>query len=314
MDFFKDKKVYVAGHNGMVGSALVRRLQNSGCQILTASREELDLLRQESVETWMQTHQPDYVFLAAAKVGGILANSTYVANFIYENLMIETNIIEASRKVGVKKLLFLGSSCIYPKMTQQPIRESQLLEGSLEPTNQWYAIAKIAGLKLCEAYRIQYGCDYISAMPTNLYGPNDHFDLNKSHVLPALLRKIHEAKEKEETVVEIWGSGTPRREFLHVDDLADALIFLMKNYSENEHINVGVGYDLEIKELAHLIAKVVGYQGSFIFDGSKPDGTPKKCLNVDKLETMGWTPKISLEEGIRMTYRWYLEFVNDLKI
>ncbi len=301
------QKVWVAGHAGMVGSALVRRLASENCEILTAKRSVLDLRNQQAVLDWMNATKPDAIFLAAAKVGGILANDTYPAQFLFDNLAIECNIIEAARMSGVRKLLFLGSSCIYPKHAPQPITEESLLTGSLEPTNEWYAIAKIAGLKLAQAYRREYGCDFISAMPTNLYGPGDNFDLQSSHVLPALIRKTHEAKTSGAPEVVLWGSGTPRREFLHVDDCADALVHLMANYSEGQHINVGTGQDLTIRELADLVADIVGYTGKLVTDPSKPDGTPRKLLDVTRLTATGWHAKISLRDGIAQTYRWYCE-------
>jgi len=299
------KRVYVAGHRGMVGSAIVRRLQGVGCEVLMAGREEVDLCDQRQVREWMAARKPQAVFLAAAKVGGILANASRPAEFIYENLAIETNIIEAAHRVGVEKLLFLGSTCIYPKFADQPIREEALLGGDLEPTNQWYAVAKIAGIKLCQAFRAQYGDDFISAMPTNLYGPNDNFDLQSSHVLPALIRKAHEAKLSGSDLV-LWGSGTPLREFMHVDDLADALVHIMANYSADIHINAGTGTDISIRDLATLICEIVGFTGKLTFDATKPDGTPRKCTDVTRLSNLGWAPKISLEEGIRQTYEWYV--------
>jgi GDP-L-fucose synthase len=301
------KRVWVAGHRGMVGSAIVRRLEGEGCEILTVTRGEVDLRRQEEVEDWMASARPHAVFLAAATVGGILANDTRPAEFLYDNLAIETNILHASWRAKVEKLLFLGSSCIYPRLAPQPMREEALLTGPLEPTNQWYAVAKIAGIKLAEAYRRQYGADFISAMPSNLYGPGDNFDLEASHVVPALIAKAHAAKERGADAVEIWGTGTPRREFLYVDDLADALVFLMRRYSGEEHVNVGTGTDVTIRELAELIAKVVGYQGRMRFDPAKPDGTPRKLLDVSKLTRMGWTATTPLEEGLRRSYRWFLD-------
>jgi len=300
------KKVWVAGHRGMVGSALVRRLQSEGCEVLTTGRDQVDLRRQAEVERWMGDARPDAVFVAAAKVGGILANDSLPADFLYENLMIEANIVQAAHGGGVEKLLFLGSSCIYPKLASQPMAEDALLTGPLEPTNQWYAIAKIAGVKLCQAYRRQHGADFISAMPTNLYGPGDNYDLNGSHVLPALIRKIEAAKTGGTDAVEIWGSGTPMREFLHVDDLADACVFLLQRYSGEEHVNVGSGQELSIRQLAELIAEVVGYRGGFRFDASKPDGAPRKLLDTRKLETLGWSARISLRDGIAHAYDWYL--------
>jgi GDP-L-fucose synthase len=297
-------RVWVAGHRGMVGSAVVRRLARERCDILTVDRTRVDLTRQADVERWMADNKPDVVVLAAAKVGGILANDSRPAEFIHDNLVIETNIIHASHTVAVKKLLFLGSSCVYPKLCPQPIREEYLLTGPLEPTNEWYAIAKIAGIKLCQAYRRQYGCDFISAMPTNLYGPGDNFDLASSHVLPALLMKAHRAKAAGASHMELWGTGSPRREFLHVDDLADALVFLLKHYSSAEPINVGVGEDLPIRELAELIMRIVGFKGPLQLDPSKPDGTPRKLLDVSRLTTLGWTASTPLEAGIRSTYEW----------
>ncbi len=305
----KHKRVWVAGHRGMVGSALVRRLTSEGCDIITVGRDDVDLTRQVEVENWLSETRPQAVFLPAAKVGGILANDTYPAEFLYQNLMIEANVIHACHKVGVEKLLFLGSSCIYPKMAPQPITEEALLTGPLEPTNEWYAIAKIAGIKLCQAYRRQYGCDFISAMPTNLYGPGDNFDLESSHVIPALMRKAHEAKIRGDKEFMIWGSGTPRREFLHVDDAADALVHLMKHYSAESHFNVGSGVDLTILDLAQTIAKVVGFTGAIITDTSKPDGTPRKLMAAEKLHALGWSPKIALRDGLSSTYEWFLEFM-----
>lgn len=301
------KRVFVAGHRGLVGSAIVRRLAQESCTVLTASRSELDLTRQEPVQRWLKAERPNALFFAAAKVGGILANSTYPAEFIYDNLVIETNLIHAAYLAGVEKLVFLGSSCIYPKLAPQPIKEEALLTGPLEPTNEWYAIAKIAGIKLCEAYRRQYGCDFVSAMPTNLYGPGDNFDLATSHVLPALIRKMHDAKMAEEDKVVLWGTGAPLREFLHVDDCADALVHIMKFYSEDEHINVGSGEEITIYELARLAAHAAGFEGRIVLDLSKPDGTPRKLMDSNKLKGLGWQPQIGLEEGIRATYRWFLD-------
>jgi len=301
------KKVFVAGHRGMVGSALVRRLASEACEILTVGRDRVDLRRQTEVEDWMEASRPHAVFVPAATVGGILANDTRPAEFIYDNLMIETNIVEAARRVGVEKLLFLGSSCIYPRLAPQPMREDALLTGPLEPTNQWYAIAKIAGIKLCQAYRRQYGCDFISAMPTNLYGIGDNFDLQSSHVLPALMAKMHEAKLKNAPSVTIWGTGTPRREFLYVEDCADALVFLMKTYSEEEHVNVGSGADLTIRELAGIVAKAVGFDGEILTDPTKPDGTPRKLMDNARLAALGWRPRVSLEQGVAEVYRWYCD-------
>ena len=299
------KRVYVAGHRGMVGSALVRRLAREDCQILTASRSEVDLRNQQAVDRWFDEHRPDVVFLAAARVGGIYANNAQPGDFLYDNLALQTNLIEAARRVQVAKLLFFGSSCIYPRLATQPMPESCLLTGSLEPTNQWYAIAKIAGLKLCEAYRRQYGCDFISVMPTNLYGPGDNFDPLTSHVLAALIVKIDDAVRCGHDRVVIWGTGTPRREFLHVDDLADAAVFLIKNWSSDEHINIGTGQDLSVAELARKIARIIGFEGNFVFDPSKPDGTPRKLLDVAKLNALGWRYRTDLESGIRQTYDWY---------
>jgi len=300
------KRIYVAGHRGMVGSALVRRLQSEGCSILTADRS-VDLREQAHVRRWFADNTPDAVIVAAAKVGGILANDSYPAQFLYDNLMIEANLIEAAHRHEAGKLLFLGSSCIYPKLAPQPIGEEALLTGPLEPTNEWYAVAKIAGIKLCQAYRRQYGRDFISAMPTNLYGPGDNFDLDTSHVLPALIRKAHEAKLAGESAITLWGTGTPRREFLHVDDLADGCVFLLKNYSGESHVNLGSGEDLTINELAAAVCKAVGFEGGIKHDTSKPDGTPRKLMDGAKLAAMGWKPTITLEDGIADAYRWFLE-------
>ncbi|ARQ56983.1 GDP-L-fucose synthase protein [Rhizobium sp. Kim5] len=308
MSDLSNKKIWVAGHRGMVGSALVRRLHSENCTVVTATRQELDLKRQDEVERFVQTNRPDAIILAAAKVGGILANGTFPADFLYDNLIIEANIFEAAHRSGVDRLLFLGSSCIYPKFAPQPISEDALLTGPLEPTNEWYAIAKIAGIKLAEAYRKQHGRDYISAMPTNLYGPGDNFDLQSSHVLPALIRKAHVAKVTRAPEITIWGTGTPRREFLHVDDCADALVFLLRNYSDAQHVNVGSGEDIEIVELARLVCRVVGYEGTIAHDLSKPDGTPRKLMSTDKLKSMGWKPRMSLEDGVRGVYEWFLQF------
>jgi GDP-L-fucose synthase len=302
----KGKRVWVAGHRGMVGAALVRRLAAERCELLLAGRETLDLTRQDAVERWMAEARPQAVLVAAAKVGGILANDTCPAEFLYENLMIEANVIRAAADVGVEKLLLLGSSCVYPKLAAQPIGEDALLSGPLEPTNEWYAIAKIAGIKLVQAYRRQYGCDFISAMPTNLYGPGDNYDLAASHVLPALIRKAHEAKVRGEKALVVWGTGTPRREFLHVDDCADALVSVLKLYSDVEPINIGSGEDLSIAELARLVAEVVGFSGATVFDASKPDGTPRKLLNGEKLRALGWRPRIGLREGIADACRAFL--------
>ena len=298
-------KIYVAGHAGLVGSAIMRKLESEGYRnIVTRTFEELDLTDQKATREFFEKERPEYVFLAAAKVGGIQANSVYPADFIYINLMIECNVIKASHEFGVKKLLFLGSSCIYPKLAPQPIKEEYLLSGYLEETNEPYALAKISGMKMCQYFNKQYGTNFISVMPTNLYGPNDNFDLNTSHVLPALIRKFHEAKVNNAPYVEIWGTGTPRREFLYVDDLADACLFLMKNYSGNDFFNVGTGEDVTIRELAELIGEVVGYKGELKFDTSKPDGTPRKLLDVTRIHEAGWRHKIELKEGLEKTYVW----------
>jgi GDP-L-fucose synthase len=301
------KRVWIAGHRGMVGSAIHRALENRDVQILTVPRSRVDLRDQSQVDAWMADVKPQAVFLAAAKVGGILANSNYPADFLYDNLAIAANVIHGAHRSGVEKLMFLGSTCIYPKFAEQPIREEALLTGALEPTNEWYAIAKIAGLKLAESYRVQHGNDFISAMPTNLYGPNDNFDLTSSHVVPALMRKVHEAKMEGCNEVVIWGTGTPRREFLHVDDLADAVVHLMENYSDRIHINVGTGTDVTIRELAETLADIVGWKGRFVFDASKPDGTPRKCTDTSRLTVLGWRPRFGLEAGLRNAYRWYLD-------
>lgn len=303
----KDSKIYVAGHRGLVGSAIVRNLEERGyTNIIYRTHKELDLTRQVEVEKFFGEEKPEYIFLAAAKVGGIHANNTRPAEFIYDNLMIESNIIHSSYKYGVKKLLFLGSSCIYPKFANQPIKEEYLLTGELEPTNEAYAIAKITGIELCKFYRRQYGCDFISAMPTNLYGINDNFDLETSHVLPALIRKFHEAKINNQEEVVMWGTGKPLREFMYVDDLADALVHLMLNYSDEIHVNMGTGKDLSIGELAQIVKEVVGYEGKIVNDLSKPDGTPRKLLDVSRLEATGWKYKTELREGIERVYKWYL--------
>ncbi len=297
------EKIYIAGHRGMVGSAIKRRLEKAGFHnIVTSTSDELDLRDQSAATAFFQRERPDYVFLAAAKVGGIVANNTYRAEFLYDNLMIQSNVIHQAYAQGVKKLLFLGSSCIYPKLAPQPLKEEYLLTGLLEPTNEPYAIAKIAGIKLCDAYRSQYGANFISVMPTNLYGPNDNYDLQKSHVLPALLRKFHEAKLNGEPAVTIWGTGTPLREFLHADDMADACFFLMQTYNEPGFVNIGVGEDISIADLARMIKKIVGYEGELQFDSTKPDGTPRKLMDVSKLHTLGWKATIPLEEGIRKVY------------
>ncbi|KAB2849146.1 MAG: GDP-L-fucose synthase [Hyphomicrobiaceae bacterium] len=301
------KSVWVAGHRGMVGSALSRKLAALGCNLLIADRADVDLTRQESVERWMDQNRPLAVFIAAAKVGGILANDRYPADFLYDNLLIEANIIHAAARFGVEKLLLLGSSCIYPRLASQPIKEEELLTGPLEPTNEWYAIAKIAGIKLCQAYRRQHGCDFISAMPTNLYGPGDNFDLETSHVIPALMRKAHAAKLSGAGEMVIWGTGRPLREFLHVDDCADALLHLMRHYSGDLHINVGSGTDLPIMELARLIADVVGFEGAIVTDTSKPDGTPRKLMSGARLAALGWKPRILLKDGLVSTYSWFLQ-------
>jgi GDP-L-fucose synthase len=301
-------KIYIAGHNGMVGSALVRYFRQKGfTNLVLKSSTELDVRSQKTVHDFFDAEKPEYVFIAAAKVGGIMANKTYPADFIYDNLMIQTNLIHCSYLHQVKKLLFLGSSCIYPKMAQQPLLENYLLTGELEPTNEPYAVAKIAGIKMCEAYRTQHGCDFISAMPTNLYGTNDHYDATNSHVLPALLRKFHEAKLNNKNEVVLWGTGKPYREFLHVDDVAEALVFLMNNYSEQQHINIGTGKDITIFDLAHVIKNIVGFKGNIIFDESKPDGTPRKQMDVSKIHQLGWHHKIELIDGIKRTYNEILE-------
>jgi len=308
------KRVWVAGHKGMVGSALVRRLAKEGvAEILTADRHELDLLRQSDVETWMDDKKPDAIFLAAAKVGGIVANATYPAQFLYENTAIAMNIIHAAHVAKVEKLLFLGSSCIYPKMAPQPISENSLLTGPLEPTNQWYAIAKISGLMMCRAYREQYGDDFISAMPTNLYGPGDNYHLENSHVIPALIRKAHDAKVAGADTMEIWGTGNALREFMHVDDLANGLVYMMKNVSQSEHLNIGAGSDVSIKALAELIMKVVGFEGGLVHDISKPDGTPRKIMDDSQLKSQGWEPTISLEAGLADAYGWFRTHLDELR-
>jgi GDP-L-fucose synthase len=308
MDFsLSGKTIFVAGHRGMVGSAIVRRLEGHDCEILTADRSQLNLLDQAETRDWLARHKPDAVILAAAKVGGILANSTYPVDFLYDNLMIAANVIEATHRADINRLLFLGSSCIYPKFAEQPILEESLLTGALEPTNEWYAVAKIAGIKLCQAYRHQFGRDYISAMPTNLYGPFDNFDLDSSHVLPALIRKVHEAKLANSPSITIWGTGTPRREFLHVDDCADACLVLLQSYSGASQLNVGSGEDISIENLAQLVCDTVGFTGKIERDLTKPDGTPRKLMSSKKLRDMGWRPRASLKDGIEATYRWYLE-------
>jgi GDP-L-fucose synthase len=303
----KHAKIYVAGHRGMVGSAIVRQLEAQGyTNLVFRTSKELDLRNQAAVETFFEAEKPDYVFLAAAKVGGIVANNTYRADFLYENLAIQNNIIHQSYLQGVQKLLFLGSSCIYPKLAPQPLKEEYLLSGYLEPTNEPYAIAKIAGIKLCEAYRSQYGCNFISAMPTNLYGPNDNYDLQNSHVLPAMIRKFHEAKATGKTEVVLWGTGSPMREFLYADDLAEACMYLMENYNEAELVNVGTGIDVTIKELAETVQEIVGFEGDLVWDTSKPDGTPRKLMDVSKLHAAGWKHTIELKEGIKLAYEDFL--------
>ena len=304
----KSDRIYVAGHRGLVGSAIVRRLRSEGYgNLLLKTHAELDLGSQSAVQGLFERERPAYVFMAAAKVGGILANDSYPADFIRDNLQIELNVIDAAYRCGASKLLFLGSSCIYPKYAPQPMQESALLTGSLEPTNEWYSVAKIAGIKLCQAYRRQYGFNAISLMPTNLYGPGDNFDLKTSHVLPALLRKFHEGKQQRAPAVEVWGSGRPRREFLHVDDLADAALFLMRRYDDGEIINVGVGEDISIADLAELVKDVVGFAGNIVFDPTKPDGTPRKLLDVSRLKGLSWSAHIGLEDGVRQTYAWFRE-------
>ena len=307
----RDARIFIAGHRGLVGSAILRYLRAEGyTNLLFRTRQELDLASRAEVDSFFAEHRPEYVFVAAAKVGGILANSTHPVDFLRENLMIELNVIDAAWRAGVKKFTSLGSSCIYPKYAAQPIKEESLLTGPLEPTNEWYAIAKIAGIKLCQAYHAQYGFNAISLMPTNLYGPGDNFDLQSSHVLPALMRKIHEAHLRGEAEVTIWGTGTPRREFLHVDDLASAVVFLTRHYDEPEIINVGTGEDLTISEVAEMIRETVGYEGRFVFDASKPDGTPRKLLDVSRLHSLGWKHRIPLQEGLRQTYEWFAENVH----
>ncbi len=321
MENIKDQKIYIAGHSGMVGSAVLRRLTEVGChKIITRRSEELDLRNQAAVEEFMRRNKPDLVVIAAAKVGGILANNTYRAEFIYDNLMIEANLIHASYKSGVQKLIFLGSSCIYPKMAPQPIKEEYLLSGPLEPTNEPYAVAKIAGIKLCENYYRQYGCNFYSVMPTNLYGPNDNFNLETAHVLPALIRKFDEAKIKKEGEVQLWGTGKPKREFLFVNDLAEAIVFLLEKIDAKQlydggisHLNIGTGKDVNIAELAKLIKKIVGFEGDIVYDTSKPDGTPRKLLDVSRIHKLGWHHKIELEKGISMTYDWYLKNKDRIK-
>lgn len=311
----KESRIYVAGHQGLVGSALVRYLKTEGyTNLILRSRRELDLTSKDAVEAFFAGERPEYVFLAAAKVGGILANSVYPADFIRDNLAIQLNVIDAAQRHEVKKLEFLGSSCIYPKLAAQPIKEEYLLTGPLEPTNEWYAVAKIAGIKLCQAYHAQYGFDAISLMPTNLYGPGDNFDLQNSHVLPALIRKFHEAHQEGKNEVVIWGSGKPRREFLHVDDLASAAVFLMEHYDEPEIVNVGTGQDVTISELAQLVAEVVGFKGTLVFDSSKPDGTPRKLLDVSRLHALKWRHHVDLPKGIASTYQWFLQNISSARL
>lgn len=306
-----DAKIYVAGHRGLVGSAIVRNLEAKGYKnIIYRTHKELDLTNQEAVRTFFEEERPEYVFLAAAKVGGIHANNTYPADFIYDNLMIQNNVIKAAHDFEVKKLLFLGSTCIYPKMAPQPIKEEYLLTGSLEETNEAYAVAKIAGLEMCKFFKRQYGDNFISCMPTNLYGPNDNFDLKNSHVLPALIRKFHEAKVNNSEAVEVWGTGTPLREFLYVDDMADACVFLMENYDGEQHVNIGTGEEVSIRELAETVKEVVGFDGELVFNTDMPDGTPRKLTTVDKLHGLGWKHKVSLDKGIRLAYNWFLENYN----
>jgi GDP-L-fucose synthase len=316
-DFLSDTsaRVYVAGHRGMVGSAIVRALEAAGFyNILTRSSAELDLRDQAAVNAFFAETQPEYVFLAAARVGGILANDTYPADFLYDNLAIEANVIHAAYRQRVKKLLFLGSTCIYPRMAPQPLHEDALLTGPLEPTNEWYAVAKIAGIKLCQAYRRQHGCDFISAMPTNLYGPGDNYDLEQSHVIPAMLRKMHDAKQRGADTVTLWGTGTPLREFLHVDDLAHALLFLMQHYSGEAHVNVGVGKDLTIRELAEMVREVVGFEGDLVFDTSKPDGTPRKLVDTSRINALGWGAKKPLREGLEEAYAWFVDHHGEARV
>ncbi|WOJ88690.1 GDP-L-fucose synthase [Methylocapsa polymorpha] len=302
-----NRRIWVAGHRGMVGSAILRRLAREDADVLTVGRDELDLRNQGAVHSWVAKAKPDVIILAAAKVGGILANDSYPADFLYENLIIEANIVHAAHEAGVERLVFLGSSCIYPKFAPQPIKEEALLTGPLEPTNEWYAIAKIAGIKLCQAYRKQFGRRYISVMPCNLYGQNDNFDLATSHVLPALIRKFHEAKETGAREVVVWGTGTPLREFLYVDDLADAVVFLTDHYDGDEPINCGAGSDVTIRQLAEIIGRVVGFEGTLVFDSGKPDGTPRKLMDSSRLAALGWQPKTNLEDGVATVYRWFLE-------
>jgi len=310
----KSDKIYVAGHRGLVGSAIIRNLEKNGYNnLLLRTSKELDLTNQADVNQFFETEKPDYVFLAAAKVGGIHANDTYPADFIRVNLQIQTNVIDAAYRNNTKKLLFLGSSCIYPKLAPQPMKEEYLLTGELEPTNEWYAIAKIAGIKMCQAYKKQYGFNAISLMPTNLYGPGDNFNLENSHVMPALIRKFHDAKEQNKESVEVWGTGTPKREFLHVDDMADAAVFLMNNYDGEQFVNVGVGNDVSIRELAEIVKDAVGFEGELKFDSSKPDGTPRKLLDVSKLNNIGWKAGIQLYTGVKSTYKWFLDNIDEFR-
>ncbi|MFQ5644636.1 MAG: GDP-L-fucose synthase family protein [Thiogranum sp.] len=310
----KQDKIYVAGHRGLVGSAIVRRLRAEGFgNLVFRTSKELDLREQQAVRDFFAAEKPDYVILAAAKVGGIMANDTYPAEFIYDNLMMEVNIIRSSYENGVKKLLALGSTCIYPKLAAQPLKEEYLLSGPLEPTNEWYAVAKIAGIKLCQAYQRQYGCRFIAAMPTNLYGPGDNFDLEKSHVLPAMIRKFHEAKLAGDPAVTLWGTGRALREFLHVDDLADACLFLMEEYEDPEIINIGTGRDMSIADLADIVRDVVGFDGEIVYDASKPDGTPRKLVDVGRIRRLGWQAKINLREGVAQTYQWFLDNQSELR-
>lgn len=311
----KNSKIYIAGHRGMVGSAITRQLEQEGfTNLVFRTSKELDLRNQQAVFSFFETEKPAYVFLAAAKVGGIVANNTYRADFIYDNLAVQNNVIHGAYLHGVTKLMFLGSSCIYPKMAPQPLKEESMLTGLLEPTNEPYAIAKIAGIKMCEAYRAQYGCNFISVMPTNLYGPNDNYDLQNSHVLPAMLRKFHEAKIKQDTAVNLWGSGSPMREFMYVDDLANACVFLMQNYSEEAFVNIGTGTDISIKALAEMVKKIVGFEGALVWDSSKPDGTPRKLMDVSRLHGLGWHHQMELEQGIALAYQDFLKNHESLRL
>jgi GDP-L-fucose synthase len=311
----KNSKIYIAGHRGMVGSAITRQLEQEGfTNLVFRTSKELDLRNQQAVFAFFEIEKPAYVFLAAAKVGGIVANNTYRADFIYDNLAVQNNVIHGAYLHGVTKLMFLGSSCIYPKMAPQPLKEESMLTGLLEPTNEPYAIAKIAGIKMCEAYRAQYGCNFISVMPTNLYGPNDNYDLQNSHVLPAMLRKFHEAKIKQDTAVNLWGSGSPMREFMYVDDLANACVFLMQNYSEEAFVNIGTGTDISIKALAEMVKKIVGFEGALVWDSSKPDGTPRKLMDVSRLHRLGWHHQMELEQGIALAYQDFLKNHESLRL